>query len=76
MISGQVWKNTISVVGAVHHEFEAFGNGTELPDNQFVTDEIIEMRDVLLKLVRTIHVIIISVIPDMMIRGFFTTFLM
>src|SRR5574344_214035 len=53
-----------SMVGAVHHELDAFGNGAELPDNQFVTDEIVEMGDVLFKLVRTVHVVIVGVVPD------------
>ena len=53
-----------SVVGPVHHELNAFGDGAELPDNQFVADEIVEVCYVFLKLVRTIHVIIVCVVPD------------
>jgi hypothetical protein len=52
------------MVSAVHHELDAFGNGAELPDNQSITDEIVEVRNMFLKLVRTVHVVIVSVVSD------------
>ena len=52
------------VIRSVHQELKAPGNSAELPNNQHVADEVIEMRDVLLKLVRTIQVIVVNVIPD------------
>jgi hypothetical protein len=52
------------VVGPVHHELNALGDGAEFPDNQFVADEIVEVGNVLLKLICTIHVIIVRVVPD------------
>ena len=44
------------MVGAVHHELNALGNGAELPDNQSITDEIVEVRYVLLELVCAINI--------------------
>jgi hypothetical protein len=52
------------VIGTVHHKLHALGNGTELTDNQFVADKVVEMRDVLLKLVSTIHIVIVGVIAN------------
>ena len=52
------------MVGPVHYELNALSDGTELSDNQFVADEIVEVCYVFLKLVRTIHLIIVCVVPD------------
>ncbi len=52
------------VVGSVHHELNPFCNGTKLPDNQLVTDKIVEMSDMFLKLVSTIHIIIVGVVSN------------
>jgi len=52
------------MVGPIHHKLYAFGNGTELPDNQLVTDEVVEVCDVFLKLVSAIRIIIIGVVTD------------
>ena len=53
-----------SVISAIHHELDAFGNGAELPDNQFVSYEVVEMSNVLFKQVRSIHVIIVSIVSN------------
>ncbi len=52
------------MVCAVHHELDAFGNGAELPDNQSIIDEIVEVRYVLLELVCAINIIIVGVVSD------------
>ncbi len=52
------------MVGSVHHELNTLGNGAELPDNQSVSDEIVEVGDVLFELIRPINIVIISVVPD------------
>lgn len=52
------------MVSAVHHELDAFGNGAELPDNQSITDEIVEVRYVLLELVCAINIIIVGLVSD------------
>ena len=40
------------------------GIAFQFPDYQLVTDEVIEVCDVLLKLVSTIHVIVIGIVTD------------
>ena len=52
------------MIGAVHDELDALGDGAEFPDNQFVADEIIEVCDMLLELIGTVYIIIVRVIPD------------
>ena len=52
------------MIGPVHHKLHTFGNSTELPDNQLVTYEVIEVRDMLLKLVCTVYVIVIGIVTD------------
>ena len=52
------------MIGTIHHELHAFGNSTELTDNQFVANEVVEVCDVLLKLVGTIRIIVIGVVAD------------
>ena len=53
-----------SVISAIHHELYTFCYGAELPYDKLITNEIIEMSDVLFKLVCTIHVIIIGIVPN------------
>ena len=52
------------VVGTIHHKLHIFGDSAKLADNQPVTDEVVEMSDVLLELVCTIHVIIIGIVAN------------
>ena len=52
------------MIGTVHHKLHTLGNGTELADNQFVANKIVEVSDVLLKLVSTIHIVIVGIIAD------------
>ena len=52
------------MVGAIHHELNTLGNGAELPDNQSITDEIVEVRYVLLELVCAINIILVGVVSD------------
>lgn len=53
----RVGRGTVhAVVGAAHNEIHTFGNGTEIADNQSVFYEFIEVRDVFLKLVRTVNI--------------------
>ena len=52
------------MIGTVHHKFHSFGDSTELSDDQFVADEVVEMGDMLLKLVGTIHIVVISILAD------------
>ena len=58
------------MIGTVHHKFHAFGDSTELSDDQFVANEVVEMGDMLFKLVGTIHVIVISLVADDNVRIF------
>ena len=53
-----------SVISAIHYELYTFCYGAELPYDKLIANEIIEMSDVLFKLVCTIRVIIISIIPN------------
>ena len=50
------------MIGTIHHKFHPLGYGAEFADNQPVAYEIIEMSDMLLELVSTIHIIVISVV--------------
>ena len=52
------------VIGAIHHKLHPFGNGTELAYNQPIANEVVEMGDVFLKLVSTIHIIVIGIVAD------------
>ncbi len=52
------------VIGTVHYKLNAFGNGTELSDNQPVANKVVEVSDVLLKLVCTVNIIIIGIVTD------------
>jgi hypothetical protein len=52
------------MIGSIHHKLHAFGNSTEFPDYQLVTDEVVEVCDVLLKLVGTIWIIVIGIVAD------------
>ena len=52
------------VVGTVHDKLHALGNGAELADNQPITNKIIEVGDVFLKLVGAGHIIVIGVVSD------------
>ena len=64
-VASWISRSTIHpVVGTIHYKLHPLGNSTELTDNKFVTDKVVEMRDVLLKLVSTIHIIIVGVIAD------------
>ena len=53
-----------SVISAIHYELYTFCYGAELPYDKLIANEIIEMSDVLFKLVCTIRVIIISIVPN------------
>ena len=61
---GQISTGQRLKAGLDHHELDAFGDGAELPDNQSVSDEIVEVRDMLFKLIRPVHVVIVGVVPD------------
>ena len=50
------------MVGSIHHKLYTFGNSAELANNQSVTDEVVEMSDMLLKLIRSIYIIIIGIV--------------
>ena len=52
------------MIGPVHHKLHTFGNGTELPDYQLVTNEVVKVCDVFLKLVSTINIIVIGIVSD------------
>ena len=52
------------MIGTVHHKLYALGNGTKLADNQFVAYKVVEVSDVLLKQLSTIHIVIVGVITD------------
>ena len=52
------------VVGTIHHKLHTFGDSAKLADNQPVANEVVEMSDVLLELVCTIHVIIIGIVAN------------
>ena len=51
------------VVGPVHHKLNAPGNGAELADDELVPQERIVMGDMVLKLLRTVDVIVVGVLP-------------
>ena len=44
------------MIGSIHDKLHALGNSTELANNQPVAYEIVEMSDMLLELVSTIHI--------------------
>ena len=52
------------MIGSIHDNLHALGNGTEFAYNQPVTYEIVEMGDMLLELVSTIHIVVIRLIAD------------
>lgn len=52
------------MIRSVHNECYPLSNGTEIADYQPVTDKLIEMCDMLLKLVGSIDIIIICIITD------------
>ena len=52
------------MIGTIHNKFNTLGNSAELPYNQFVTNEVIEVGDVLFKLVSTIYVIVVGIITN------------
>lgn len=41
------------MIGAIHHEIDACGYLAELADNEFVTDEIIVVRDMFFEILVT-----------------------
>ena len=53
-----------SVISAIHYELYTLCNSAELPDDEFVANEIVEMGDVLFKLVRPVHIVIVGVVSD------------
>lgn len=52
------------VVGAVHDELDAAGQGAELADDQTVADERKVVEDVAFEILRILRVIVIGVLPD------------
>ena len=52
------------MIGTVHDKLHTLGNGTELTDNQLIANKIVEVCDMLLELVSTIHIIVIGVVTD------------
>ena len=53
-----------AVISTIHHKFHPFGNGAELADYQPVANEVVEVGDMLLELVGTIHIIIVCIVAD------------
>lgn len=52
------------MVGSVHYECHTFGDGAKIADNQFVAIEFIKMCDVFLKALRTVDIVVISIVTD------------
>ena len=52
------------MVGSIHDKLHTLGNSAEFANNKPVTYEVIEMSDMLLELVSTIHIIVIGVVTD------------
>ena len=50
------------MVGSIHDKLHSLRDCAELANDQSVTDEIIEMSDMLLELVSTIYIIVVGVI--------------
>jgi hypothetical protein len=50
------------MIRAVHNKLDTAGNGTKLSDYQFIANEIIEVRNMFLKFIRSIDVIKVGVI--------------
>ncbi|MNZ88025.1 hypothetical protein D3C78_1069060 [compost metagenome] len=61
----RVGRNRIhSMVRTIHNKFNTFGNRAELPNNELVTNKIIMMSHMLLKLFGTVYIIIIRIITN------------
>jgi hypothetical protein len=52
------------MVGAIHDEFDASGDGAEFPDDQAIAGEGKVIKNIALKISGAIRVIIIRVVPD------------
>ena len=53
-----------SVIGTIHHKFHTLGNSTKLADDQLIAYEVVEVSDMLLKLVCSVLIIVISIVTN------------